>query len=262
MEGRYTSVPNVVKMSAAAAQADLSNAGLKVATGTPVIDNNVAKGLVIRTDPPPGSRISRSGHVTLIVSAGPHMITVPQVTGQALADAEAALKHAGLEVGPVHQTTSTTIPVGIVISTHPSADTSWPQTEPVTLVVSAGPPVPNFVGQSKAVAEEWASANSIKLNEVTAKKSDQPVDIVIHQSLPPGHAFSQNQVITIVISPGPPAVAIPNVDGMNVQRAVKLLTRLGFQVTVNGFGLFDKVINYSPQGSAPKGTEITLTTGP
>ncbi len=262
MEGRYTSVPSVGGMTAAAAQADLSNAGLKVATGQPVIDNGVPKGHVIRTIPGAGARIARSGRVTLVVSAGPHMIQVPQVTGQSLTDAETNLKHAGLLVGTVNNTTSTSIPAGIVISTRPSAGASWPQTKPVTLLVSAGQPVPNFVGQPKETAEAWASANSVQLNEVTAHKSDQPAGVVIHQSVPAGHAFAAHQVITIVISPGPPAVAIPNVDGMNVDKAVKLLTGLGFHVDINGFGLFHNVINYDPQGSAPKGTTITLTTGP
>jgi serine/threonine-protein kinase len=262
MEGRYTSVPRVYGQTVAAAQANLSNAGLKARTGQTLIDNAVPKGHVIRTEPAAGARIARSGRVTLIVSAGPHMIPVPQVTGQSLGDAEANLKHAGLVVGQVKQTTSATIPAGIVISTHPDAGASWPQTEPVTLLVSAGPPLPNFVGQPQQTAQAWADANGVKLNVVTAHRSDQAAGIVIHQSLPPGHAFAAGQVITIVISPGPPTVDIPDVDGMDVDHAVKLLQRLGFQVTVNGFGLFHKVINYDPQGSAPKGTTITLTTGP
>jgi eukaryotic-like serine/threonine-protein kinase len=262
MEGRYTSVPSVNGMTLAAARADLSNAGLKPKTGQPLIDNSVAKGHIIRTIPGAGARITRSGQVTLVVSAGPHMIQVPQVTGQALADAETNLKHAGLLVGTVNHTTSTTIPAGIVISTRPSAGASWPQTKPVGLLVSAGQPVPNFVGQPKETAEGWASANSVKLNEVTAHKSNQPAGIVIHQSVPAGQAFTPNQVITVVISPGPPAVAIPNVDGMNIDKAVKLLTRLGFHVQINGFGIFHNVLTYDPQGSAPKGTTITLTTGP
>jgi len=259
-EGRYTIVPQVAGVSAATAQADLRDAGLTPGTARSVLDNHVAKGLVVKTIPSNGSRIARGGQVALIVSAGPHMISMPQVTGQKLTDAQAAIKHAGLVPGKVKMVTSPTIPAGIVISTSPSVGTSWPQPKPVTIVLSAGPPLPNFVGQQKAVAEQWAAANGVKLNEVTSA-SDQPVDTVIKQSAPPGSAFTTGQVITVTISPGPPMVDIPDVNGQRIPKAVGILRRLGFVVQISQVGPFNVVFDYSPQGQAPKGSTITLTTG-
>jgi serine/threonine-protein kinase len=189
------------------------------------------------------------------------MITMPQVTGQPLTAAQATIKDAGLVPGKVKLVPSATIGAGIVIATRPSAGSSWPQPEPVTLTVSAGPPVPNFVGQQKAVAEQWASANGVSLNEVTAHASDQPAGTVIRQSLAAGSAFTKGQVITIIISPGPPMVAIPNVDGMRLGQAIRTLQKLGFQVQVTQVGPFSTVFNYSPQGQAPKGSTITLQVG-
>jgi len=261
MAGRYTTVPKVTGISAAAAQADLRNAGLSPAMGKAQFSNQMAKGLVISTDPAGGSRLAKGGKVTLIVSAGPHMITMPQVTGQPLTSAQAAIRHAGLVPGKVKLVPSATIGPGIVIATHPGAGTSWPQPKPVTLTVSAGPPLPNFVGQQKAVAEQWASANGVSLNEVTAKSSGQPAGTVLKQSVAPGNAFSKGQVITIEISPGPPMVTIPDVDGMKVAQAVSTLERLGFQVTVDRVGPFNSVFGYSPTGQAPRGSTITLQVG-
>jgi beta-lactam-binding protein with PASTA domain len=260
-QGRYTVVPKVTGVSAATAQADLRNVGLTPGPTRTQLDNSVAKGLVIRTIPVNGSRISRGGKVSLIVSAGPHMISMPQVTGLSLTDAQAAIKKAGLVPGKVKTVTSTTIAPGIVISTDPGAGTSWPQPKPVSIVLSAGPPLPNFVGQQKAVAEQWAAANGVKLNEVTAAHSDQPVGTVVKQSAPPGSAFTNGQVITIVISPGPPMVAIPNVDGLRVAKAASILRRLGFVVQINQVGPFDVVFDFNPKGQATKGSTITLTTG-
>ena len=259
-EGRYTIVPQVAGVSAATAQADLRDAGLTPGTTKTVLDNHVAKGLVVTTIPSNGSRIARGGRVNLIVSAGPHMIKMPQVTGLKLTDAQAAIKHAGLVPGKVKMVTSPTIAAGIVISTSPNAGTSWPQPKPVTIVLSAGPPLPNFVGQQKAVAEQWAAANGVKLNEETSA-SDQPVDTVIKQSVPPGSAFTAGQVITVTISPGPPMVGIPNVDGQRVPKAVSILRRLGFVVQINQVGPFNVVFDYNPKDQAPKGSTITLTTG-
>ena len=259
-EGRYTIVPKVAGVSTATAQADLRNVGLTPGATKTVLDNHVAKGMVIKTIPSNGSRIARGGHVTLIVSAGPHMISMPQVTGQKLTDAQAAIRHAGLVPGKVKMVTSPTIPAGIVISTSPSADTSWPQPKPVTIDLSAGPPLPNFVGQQQAVAEQWAAANGVKLNEVTSA-SDQPAGTVIKQSVRPGSAFTAGQVITVTVSPGPPMVGIPNVDGQRVPKAVSILRRLGFVVQINQVGPFNVVFDYNPRDQAPKGSTITLTTG-
>jgi len=261
LAGRYTTVPKVTGISAAAAQADLRNAGLTPAMGKAQFSNQMAKGLVIGTDPASGSRLAKGGQVTLIVSAGPHMVTMPQVTGQPLTSAQAAIRHAGLVPGKVKLVPSATIGAGIVIATHPDAGTSWPQPDPVTLTVSAGPPLPNFVGQQKTVAEQWASANGVSLNEVTAKSSDQPAGTVLKQSVAPGSAFSKGQVITIEFSPGPPMVTIPDVNGMKAAEAVSTLEKLGFQVTVDRVGPFNSVFNYSPTGQAPKGSTITLQVG-
>jgi eukaryotic-like serine/threonine-protein kinase len=259
-EGRYTIVPKVTGVPAATAQADLRDVGLTPGATRTTLDNHVAKGLVIKTIPSNGSRIARGGQVTLLVSAGPHMIKMPQVTGLQLTDAQAAIKHAGLVPGKVKLVTSTTIAAGIVISTSPGAGASWPQPKPVTIVLSAGPPVPNFVGQQRAVAEQWAAANGVKLNEVTTA-SDQPTDTVIRQSVHPGSAFTAGQVITVTISTGPPMVGIPNVDGQRVPKAVSILRRLGFVVQIDQVGPFNVVFDYNPKDQAPKGSTITLTTG-
>jgi serine/threonine-protein kinase len=259
-EGRYTVVPKLTGVSTATAQADLRDAGLTPGAAKPELDNSVAKGLVVTTIPANGSRIARGGQVTLIVSAGPHMIRMPQVTGLQLTGAQAAIKHAGLVPGKVKMVTSTTIAAGIVISTSPSAGTSWPQPKPVTIALSAGPPLPNFVGQQKAVAEQWAAANGVKLNEV-ASASDQPVDTVIKQSAPPGGAFTAGQVITVTYSTGPPMVGIPNVDGQRVPKAVSILRKLGFVVQINQVGPFNVVFDYNPKDQAPKGSTITIYYG-
>jgi eukaryotic-like serine/threonine-protein kinase len=259
-EGRYTIVPKVTGVSAATAQADLRDVGLTPGATRTTLDNHVAKGLVITTIPSNGSRVARGGQVTLIVSAGPHMIKMPQVTGEKLTDAQAAIKHVGLVPGKVKLVTSTTIAPGIVISTSPGAGASWPQPKPVTIVLSAGPPVPNFVGQQRAVAEQWAAANGVKLNEVNVA-SDQPTDTVIKQSVRPGSAFTAGQVISVTISTGPPMVGIPNVDGQRIPKAVRILRGLGFVVQIDQVGPFNVVFDYNPKDQAPKGSTITLATG-
>ena len=259
--GRYTNVPRVTGMTVAAAAAELRGAGFTVATGTAQLDNQVAKGQVIRSVPAAGQRVGKGSHIMLIPSAGPHRRPMPQVTGLTLRAAQAALRQAGLTPGPVTKEPSATIAAGIVVGTTPAAGTMWPQPQPVRLVVSAGPPVPDFVGQPQAAAEGWASANGVSLNEVTTTKSDAPAGTITSQSPLPGSAFTRGQVITITISAGPPMVTVPNVDGLSVDQATRALEKRGFSVTVNQVGPLDNVFHHSPSDQAPKGSTITLWVG-
>ena len=259
--GRYTNVPKVTGLTVAAATAELRGAGFTVTTSTARLDNQVAKGQVIRSVPAAGLRVGKGSHITLVPSAGPHRRPMPQVTGLTLQAAQAALRQAGLTPGPALKETSSTIAAGIVVSTTPAAGDMWPQPQPVRLVVSAGPPMPDFVGQPQEAAQGWASANGVSLNVVTAAKSDTPAGTITHQSLSPGSAFIRGQVVTVTISPGPPMVPIPNVDGQSVAQATRVLEKLGFSVNVNQVGPVDNVFNYSPNNQAPKGSTITLLVG-
>jgi eukaryotic-like serine/threonine-protein kinase len=258
--GKYTTVPRVARLTAATAQQALHNDGFSTTMGAPQFSDSVAKGSVIGTAPAIGSRVSKGSTVTLIVSKGAHEATVPQVTGSSLADAQSALRQAGLVPGKVVNQASTTIQAGIVISTTPAAGQAWPVNKPVTLVVSSGQPVPNFVGQQKAVAEQWAAANQVSLNEVTVKSS-QPAGTVVQQSVPAGGSFSPHQVITIDVSNGPPMAGVPNVQGQPVNQAEQTLAQAGFQVKVVQVGPLDKVFSESPSGQAPQGSTITLYVG-
>ncbi len=67
--------------------------------------------------------------------------------------------------------------------------------------------------------------------------------------------------MTIGVSAGPPQVAIPNVEGMGIDEARQKLMKLGFDLTVNRFGPFNKVFAYSPHDQATKGSTITLDAG-
>jgi eukaryotic-like serine/threonine-protein kinase len=262
LAGRYQTVPQVTRLTVTTARAELRGMGFTVKTGAPRLDNGLAKGEVITTQPAAGTRVHRGSTVELIPSAGPRMIGVPQVTGQSLANAQATLRRAGLTPGQVANQVSATIPAGIVISTSPAAGASQPQPNPVNITVSAGPPLPDFVGQQQSAAQQWAAGNGVSLNVQPAPSSNQPQGTITRQSPAPNTPVSKGEVITVYVSPGPPSVAIPNVDGQGVLHAYHRLRALGFQVTTQQAGPFGKtVFNYSPSGQAPKGSTITIYYG-
>ena len=257
----YTTVPAVAGMTDGAAVTALRADGFTVRMGAAVTDNNARAGTVARTVPAVGGRVHKGSAITIVPSAGPRMIKVPDVSGQQLAGAQQALRTAGLTPGQVRMVASGSVDAGIVVSTQPTAGQSSPQQTPVVIMVSEGPPLPDFRGQDQQSIQQWASQNGITLNVQQDTGSSQPQGTITSQSPAPGTPITVNETVTIGVSAGPPQVAVPNVDGMGINEARQELKQLGFDVTVNRFGPFNKVFDYSPHDQAPKGSTITLDAG-
>jgi serine/threonine-protein kinase len=257
--GRYTKMPAMRGLTVSVAATDLRNMGLHVRIGDSE-HYSLPKGEVIATSPAAGSKVAGGSTVALTVSLGPVMISVPNVTGQALSAAEAALKEAGLTPGQVLRGTSSSVPAGNVISTTPVAYTNWPQDRPVNLTISAGPPLPNLVGQPVQAAQTAGQAGGFTINAVQAQ-SDQPAGTVVSQSPAAGTPITPGEVVTVRVSQGPPSVPVPDVQGFPLQDAIKALQQAGFQVQVNTGIIGNRVTSYSPTGSQPKGTTITVNVG-
>ena len=256
-----TKVPAVAGLTETAAVRELRTDGFTVRQASAVNDNTVRAGSVVRTVPAIGTKVRKGSAITLVPSAGPRTIKVPDVSGRQLSDAESALRNDGLTVGQVRKVASSSVDAGMVVSTSPAAGRLWPQPKPVTISVSEGPPLPNFVGQNVQAIQQWAGQNSIQLNVQQDGHSDQPQGTITRQSPAEGTPITQNETVTVQVSNGPPQVAIPNVDGQNTGDARKTLQQLGFTVTVDKFGPFNRVFSFSPSGQAPKGSTITLYTG-
>jgi eukaryotic-like serine/threonine-protein kinase len=261
-DGQYVTVPQVKAMAVGTARAELENLGFSVQTGTSEHSNAVPKGDVISTSPAIGSSAKRGAVITVVESTGPVMINVPQVTGLTQAAAQTALRKAGLTPGTVTSAASSTVGAGVVISTDPPVGTLWPQNKPVGLTVSAGPPLPNFVGLQFQAAEAQAQSGGYQLNQQNDANSTQPAGTIVSQSPAAGTPITQGEVVTVQVSTGPPMVAIPNVQGLSVSQATAILTQAGFNVQVNqGIGGGGRVASTSPSGQAPKGSTVTINVG-
>jgi beta-lactam-binding protein with PASTA domain/tRNA A-37 threonylcarbamoyl transferase component Bud32 len=264
--GQYFSVPRVAGMTVTTARSDLANAGLTVRVGTARHSDTVPAGAVIGTDPAAGFHVRHGSLITLIPSIGPVEATVPNVTGQPLATAQQALKAAGLTPASPTSEPSSTVAAGVVIATNPVAGQNWPVDKPVSVVVSAGPPLPTFVGMPFSAAQGAAASVGVTLQQETVSSSTQPAGTVLRQSPTAFSAITAGEVVIVWVSPGPPEVPVPDVQGMTQRQAIKALQAAGFQVQVNGGfggggGLGNQVTSYSPTGQAPQGSTITINVG-
>jgi beta-lactam-binding protein with PASTA domain len=258
--GQYVTVPPVRAMAVSTARTELENLGFAVKIGSSRHDDTIPPGAVIQTNPAIGASAHRGALVTITESTGPFMISMPQVTGQQQAAAVAAIKNAGLTLGQIIPAAST-IGAGTVISTNPVAGTSWPQRRPVTITVSAGPPLENFVGQPVNAAQAAAASGGYQINQVPDTSSTQPQGIVTSQSPAPGTPVTPGEVVTVHVSSGPALVPVPDVRGMPVDQATQILQQAGFQVAVSrGLVNSNTVKSENPMGQAPKGSLITIST--
>jgi eukaryotic-like serine/threonine-protein kinase len=256
--GRFTQVPTVSGVSVSQATAVLTADGFAVQTGQrQVHSNTVGKGSVVGTSP--AGRVSKGTAVTIEVSSGPFTSAVPAVKGEKQNDAQAALQRVHLNFTIVK--VASNAPVGTVTGTRPGAGTSWPQTQPVTIMVAAGPPLPDFTGMDINAALQLAGQDKVTLQQQPDNNSQQAKGIITGQQPTAGGVFQPGQTVIVQVSTGPQLVAVPNPIGMSVQDATKLLEDAGFQVKVNRFGFFNKVFDFSPVGEAPRGSTITLDTG-
>jgi serine/threonine-protein kinase len=264
--GRYTTVPAVTKMTAAAARQALRQAGFQVRTGSSVIDDGVPKGDVIAVSP--SGRALPGTTITLTLSQGPKMITVPPIPAtDSVAQAQAALKAAGLTVASATKPVgapgvpSDPVVIGAVAGTDPAAGTSWPDDEPVTVEVVAGLSLPDLTNQQISAVQSWAAENGVAL-DVTDVSSSQTAGTVLSQSPKKGAILTSGQAVTVTVSSGPPEVTIPSVSGESCKQAQQQLRQAGFNVSVQqDFFFKNQAAGTSPSGQAATGSAVTLTCG-
>ncbi len=136
---RTAAVPNVVGMLPAHADSVLSAAGFSTAPDTGRQASDQPVGSIIQTHPVGGSRAVVPSAVTLVLSAGPATIAVPDVSGRTIVEARILLEQLGLALGDV------TILSGggnqdlaSVVKQNPAAGTLVPAGTRVTVSVSGG----------------------------------------------------------------------------------------------------------------------------
>jgi eukaryotic-like serine/threonine-protein kinase len=264
--GRYTSVPTVSKLTAAEATSTLKEAGFTVRTGPSVIDDNVPKGEVIGTSP--SGKALPGATVTLTISQGPKMITVPQIpSSDTQAQAMAALRKAGLDVDPTADPVgvASNPQVGMVAGTNPPAGTSWPENKPVQVDVVEGLGVPDLVGENIQNAQQWASQNGVNLQS-TQVENNATAGTILSQSPPQGTLIKSGQtVVNVTTSSGPPGIQIPDVQGQSCGQAQQTLQGAGFtNVQAQQQGFHQRTAestNPAAGQTVPAGTQITVQCG-
>ena len=131
-------VPNVNGLTYEEAAQRLAQAGFKTEQGEQRYDNSAPKMTVLEQSPEPGAREGVGSTITLIVSGGQRIATVPTVTGMTRIEAQVLLEKDAFDVGDVGEMNSDA-PRGTVVSTRPAAGAQVSVPSTVVLVLSRGP---------------------------------------------------------------------------------------------------------------------------
>ena len=205
LHGRQV-VPRVLGLSLQDASQQIRTAGFEVRDGGSEPHPSDPAGTVIWQDPPPGVNAPAGLRVTLVVSAGPPKIPVPDVSGLDGSLAQRLVTAAGLTVAQVESIQAPT-PTGIAIQTQPGAGSLLPPAAGVTVVVSRGAPtipVPVLLGMSVADARTRLETDGLKVGSVTRRRTAEAnPGTVVGQKPAAGTLAAPGTVVDLIVARSP-----------------------------------------------------------
>ncbi|HWH55170.1 MAG TPA: Stk1 family PASTA domain-containing Ser/Thr kinase [Gaiellaceae bacterium] len=262
------SVPFVVGLRQAQAQAKIRDKGLKVRV-LKHTNETFARGIVIGQSPEGGEKTDKGNAVRITVSTGRAKVTVPDVVGKTQGDAVAQLTAAHLKVFVAKVYSSKT--TDTVTAQDPPAGSKVFRDAKVRINVSQGVQqieIPNVVGQSYASARSALLAAGLKVAK-SVVDSNQPADTVLSQSPGAGTRVGAGTTVTLTASRGTTATTpVPDVTDQDEPTAKALLEGSGFKVKETFQDVADPsgdgiVIDQTPAGGddAPTGSTVTIVVG-
>jgi beta-lactam-binding protein with PASTA domain len=265
-----TSLPDVVGQPLEEAERLMGAAGLT----TSVIEEysaTVAKGLVFAQEPssrtynrvPPKKSMAWLWAILALIAVAiaayflfftaAEDVTVPDITGMMLEDAEIVLTDAGLEVGRVTEEATEDVEAGSVISQTPPAGDTVAEGSRVDLVVARaieGVEVPDVVGLSLDDATATLEDAGLTVRSEDVFSDDVETGLVTAQSPQPGTRVESGAEVALSVSKGPePAanVTVPDLSGM---------TRADAEAALDTAGLGVRIVQMNSD-TVPEGSVVT-----
>jgi beta-lactam-binding protein with PASTA domain len=265
-------VPAVVGLTQADATTAINSAGFKIETiemTQSIKASDVGK--VVGQTPVANTEAKMSVGVVISVSGGQKLLEVPTVTGKTQADAESALKAAGLKAS-VTKGFSSTVVKGVVVSQAPEAGQKVPSETSVGIVISEGAQnvvVPGVSGQSQSAAT--SSLKSLGLGtQVVTNYGSTPKGQVADQFPSAGTAVPPGTIVGLIVSGGPvpsgnstATVTVVSVVGKTSASAESTLKSIGLKPVViqwSGTGQpANQVVGQTPDGATvPKNSSVLI----
>jgi len=201
-------VPDVVMKDEEDAKLILEEKGLKVEIER-VFHDEIPEGKVISQDVKE-IKVKQNRLITLTVSKGPELKTIPNVYQEKLIDAEIMLRNAQLVPGEIQERYDEKVEKGCVIKTEPAANEKLPKGSEVKLYVSLGPEparysMPDLRGLTLEAAKEKLESMNLSLagNVNRAFSYDYLPGQVIDQEPAKNTEVVEGTEVKLTVSAGP-----------------------------------------------------------
>ncbi len=202
------------------------------------------------------------------LAPGADVAPVPSVVGLDAAAAAARLDQAGFPLQR-EEAFDAAVAAGLVVRQAPPAGTEHPRLEPVTVVVSRGPPLaplPGVTGLTADDARARLDAQGFQVVEVTAFSEDVPAGTVLGQEPLAGAVVDRRSVVVLRISRGAETTVVPPLVGRAEDDARRAVELAGLKVGEVEYRERGGVPNGAVEAqtpasgaSAPRGSEVQLT---
>lgn len=236
-------IPNLVGKTKAEAQTEAENLKLEFIVGGTIFSKDVPADSVISQEPTytQDYRVKEGSTITVILSKGRNIVTIPKVIGKLTEDAVSELEELGMLVN-VEEEYNTKVEAGYVIEQDIKEKTEIDAGETITLKVSKGTEkvqVPDLTGKTEDQAKKEIKEAGLKLKEVLKDNDESKEDgVVLYQDLEANTEVDKNKYITITIN-------------------VRLTEKKG-TINVNVKSLLGGVVNYEEDGVTPKKVKLEI----
>lgn len=231
-------VPDLTGLAEPRAVADVHSADL-VAEVEAAPSLTAPKGAVISQDPHPGAEVDIGSAVKVVVSEGITRVEMPQAVGRPFEEIVAPLDDAGVDY-TVERVPSESVPEGVVIEQVPEPGIRVTAADEVRFTVSKGPEPRAVLEVAGLSAEGAAYALGVAGFDVEAVPREDPAvpeGVVIGTEPAVGTVLPRDSTVKVVVSSGPPAVAMPDLVGTPLDGALDQLSSLGLVANTRGGGV-------------------------
>ncbi len=214
--GEEVIVPRVVGKSRTEAEDLLKSRALYLAERSSRYDEKIRANVVLEQDPAPGQKLKANKRVYVILSKGSRKLTVPDLVGLTLPQAQVRLSEDGLAVGAVVQAKSARVIEGGVIAHDPPAGTEYLKGNAVALLVSSGREeaafvMPDLIGRNVDDVVKFLQDAGLRLGDVREEEYEglDPGTITA-QDPKAGGRVAARDIISLTVVAGKPGT-VPGV---------------------------------------------------
>ncbi len=193
-------------------------------------------------------------------------VTVPDLRGRPLSEAQAAAADVRLQLVVAGRQYHDRYPRDVVVDQDPPPGQRVREGRWVSVVLSQGAErvvVPDVTRRALAEATLLLEQNKLRLGTVREDFDDQtPRGVVVSQDPAPGSEVTRGAGVNVVVSKGPELVTVPGLVGLTLEQARDVLHRVGLNLERVGYvARGDLAPGVVVEQSPPAGSRVRRTQG-